>query len=250
MADEAYWKERAAQLDHVRHGVSARLPMREDVLLGSGPLFAIHDTIALGVLGRVAEGRALLANILPRLERALENPDLFAELLPGERLLNLAMLKSNLHLGHWLLHGGFDSQLARQALEAAQLHLRSFAPRAALDGSSLLHWMLLTVEAGSKTEAAQLYERYEKAPAELPPRSLRFARNPRALLYVHLMAEGTESDLLRDARSKFAEAAAHWEKSLTPVSFVGITEAARILCACLNLVDRPSRPEEVFSLLR
>ena len=245
MGSDAYWEERSTKI----RPPFAR--MTHAALVGAGPMFAVDDAITLGVVERYDEVPSLLKTFLPRLTAVLaeEKPlDRFPE---HEKLWRLADLRKQVHMGHWLLQGEFDRGLSRMACDAKWRAFRFDYPQRKPDVLLLLHFMLFEIESGHSRQARELYEKYEKSPLEVPPKSLRFAQNPRALIYAHLRAKEVSVETLHRARASFRAAATKWDNnSVDPITYVLLPEAARILSACLRLVGEPHAPKNVFPLLR
>ncbi len=110
--------------------------------------------------------------------------------------------------------------------------------------------MLLELEAGDPVAAKRIYEEYESKPIAVPPASLRFSRNPRALLYAHLDADAVASTMLDDALRAFLAAATRWERDVWPTPFVGIRDAARIIWVCQSLRGQQPTLQSVLPLIR
>ena len=112
--------------------------------------------------------------------------------------------------------------------------------------------MLLACEAASPHEAIAMYAKAEKNPVLLPPRNLRFTRNPRSVLYLHLcLGQSSEhAQLLTKALSLFLSQATRWEKGVQPLPYVAITEAARVVRACLETKSGPPEIGDVVALIK
>jgi hypothetical protein len=244
MADDAYWMRRGASIE------MPIVPMRREALVANGPMLAVHDAIVLEVLGRHHEARSLLESFAPRLFVLISEENTFDGYPEYEKLSRWADLRTQAHVVHWLLHGKFDPALAQRAYEAQWRYFRMLYPSARLDPVLLFYLMLFQIESGRHDDARQLYEKYEKSPVRVPPESLRFSRNPRSLLYTHLLAHEIPRDVLRQAFDNFRNAATKWEKDVCPILYVMFSEAARVFSACLRLTGRAHAPSNVFALLR
>lgn len=224
--------------------------MDREVLIGAGPMFAVDDAIVLGVMGKYDEARSLIQGFLPELIGLLADSRAFETFAEHERLGRLALLSKDAYVANWLLSGRFDARLGRLALDAMWDYFRFMSPKAKPDGVLLLNTMLLKIESGRYESAKELYERFEKTPMKVPPDSLRFARNPRALVYAHLHEKSVPQEFLAKARHSFRNAATQWEKDVCPILYVLLPDAARILSASLRLVREPHAPVHIFGLLR
>lgn len=244
MASETYWEERAARID------LAKGPMSPEALIGNGPWLATCDAIVLEVVGRHKEARLLLDSFFPDLMALLSDKSAFECYPDYEKLSRLVILYNSAHIANWLLHGEFDATLGQATYDAEWNNYRFHCPKAKADIILLLNLMLLRIESGRFERAKKLYEANEKKNIQIPPESLRFARNPRALLYAHLHSDKIPHQHLHAARESFRKAGTQWEKDVDPVQNVLLPDAARVFSACLRLIKKPCGPSEIFGLLR
>ncbi|HYH47371.1 MAG TPA: hypothetical protein VEG34_16950 [Thermoanaerobaculia bacterium] len=250
MADDAYWTGQSAGLDDPETGAFAFTPMSEAALIAHGPFLTVSDALKFLVLGRPDDAKRLIDDFLPRLIARLHDTEWTRALLKLERTGRLASLTETAHLAYWLTEGSFCPDFARRAYDLLWKAHREFSPKARPDGSQLLPMMLLEIEAEEPMAAKRVYELYESNGVSLPPASLRFSRNPRALLYAHLHRGVVPDGTLDDALKAFRAAATRWERDICPIPFVGLADAARIIWACLSLRGLQPTLQTILPLLR
>ena len=249
MASLDYWQKERTALFEGEIAPLNRLPMSTAARRANGPMFANIDALRTIVLGCPA-ATANLLDYLPDLLDDLTCTDWAATLPEYDRAGRLASLPEHAAVGTWLRTGSTDASLSQAAFEALLNHQERYGGR--ISGPTLLHLMLLSIEASSIPQAACLYEQWEKRPISMPPESRRFAKNPRALLYAHLRLSplSDHSGFLFDCLHLFLAQATRWDKDVQPVPYVGLVEAARITRTCLQLTGRPSDLEAVVALIR
>ena len=239
MATKEHWVAQKERLFEPDLGPLAMLPMSIEAMRALGPRLAVGEALEFLVLGFEREAFRLLDSFLP----TISNADFVAAI---EKLDRRASVSESAHVAYWLRHGEFNLKLARSAL---RYHLevnqwwggRMTAPNT--HGA-----MLLAIEAEEPSRAAQLYEENEKNRVQVPPENLRFARNSRSVLYLHIKdPQGTRT---KRGMESFMKAATKWEKGFQPISYVGIVDAARTYHACQRLVGEFPQLGEVFDAVR
>jgi hypothetical protein len=224
--------------------------MTPEVLIGNGPLIAVNDAIVLGVMGRNQEARLLLEGFLPDLLNLLSDSSSFNKFPEFERRSRCTLLSEQAYIANWLLTGRFDADLGRLACDSAWRYFRFISPKAKPDSLFLFHLMLFAVELDEYERAKELYLEFEKSPVTLPPETLRFARNPRALIYAHLNEGKIPHEVLSAARNSFRNAATKWEKDVCPIPYVSMSDAARVLSGCFKLIRECKKPSHLLGLLK
>lgn len=244
MATNDYWEGVRRLLFLAEFGSLARARnMTEEALIAGGPSSANIAAVECMVLGLKSETEECL-RFVPRLAEALNNKALLQHLPVWDRKQREAYLRIDLHVGEWLRSGSMDPMLARNAYPyALSLNLSSSRP-------NVLDLMLLSAESDNPKLACEIYRKHERKPIALPPTNVRFAANPRSVLYACLASESeADRDMARRSLDAFRKSVCATE-DLHSHKFMFRDQLARVLRAAHRALGLEYSLDFLIPLLR
>ncbi len=239
MATDSFWEAKRHSLFEESIGPLARLPMSHEAMIAYGPASAVFDACHFLALGCEHEAHKILDSFLP----AVTKQGFFESIQHIEQRASVA---GATNCGYWLRYGAFDSKLASTAL---QYHLELnewWGGR--MTPPNVHETMLLALEADQPDTAAEYYEKHEKVHLSIPPENLRFSRNARSLLYLHI--KEPKHTMAQKGLASFVKAATKWDKGIQPIPYISIDDAARTYYACRTLTGESVSLQQVLATIR